>query len=350
MAVFCPVQRRSTSFPHRLYHLLLLSFFLLITHLALLLTMHIVWHGMAALLLIIFPGVLLALLGFSAESDVLTRIFLGLCGGLVLPVPLLLALQALPGPLHGWWVLLASDGLSLALAWLLLHQRVDVSVEARSHPRGVMLVLGVIILIGAVLRLRFLGSAEFQGDEARALLMAVGAFYGQDGILLLHTKGPLEILLPLGPLVITGQINEWVARLPFALAGIGSILGSYVLAHTLGSNLDHRPNTSAYIGLVAATIVALDGLLIAFSRIVQYQSVLVLLMLGSLWCCWRFYAGAIQHQRYLVSAAVLAAVGLLAHYDGKPTVLARELRMNRVTLRRRTASLKRGKKIKDEEH
>jgi DNA-binding NtrC family response regulator len=31
---------------------------------------------------------------------------------------------------------------------------------------------------------------------------------------------------------------------------------------------------------------------------------------------------------------------LLAHYDGKPTILARELKMNRVTLRRRTAGLK----------
>jgi two-component system NtrC family response regulator/two-component system response regulator HydG len=39
---------------------------------------------------------------------------------------------------------------------------------------------------------------------------------------------------------------------------------------------------------------------------------------------------------------------LLAHFEGKPTVLARELKMNRVTLRRRTAGLKRGGGAMDE--
>lgn len=293
----------------------LLILFPLLTHLVLFLPLAVAWHGAAALLLLGLPGILLMLFVFPRERDLLTRIFLGICGGLVLPALLLLALQSIPGSLSGWWVVLICDGVSLILVWLLLRQHVAMPVETRPHPRAAMLALGVIVLLGAILRLRFLGNAEFQGDEARALLMAVGTFHGQDGILLTHTKGPVEVLLPLGPLVVTGQINEWVARLPFALAGVGTILGSYVLAHAMFSS-ENESDTGSYVGLIAAAIVALNGFLIAFSRIVQYQSVLVLMMLGALWCCWRFYTGVQQPRRYLIIAAVLAAVGLLAHYDG----------------------------------
>ncbi len=123
------------------------------------------------------------------------------------------------------------------------------------------------------------------------VLLAVDAVIGHEQILLLHRKGPVEVLLQIGPLAVLGQINEWVGRLPFATAGMGVVLGAFVLARRmLRSVVGARGSVVA--GLIAATILALDGFLIAYSRMVQYQNVVVLMMLGAIWCGWRFYAGA----------------------------------------------------------
>jgi|GEM_PF-423987 len=291
-------------------------------HLALLLPLPVDLRGMAALFLLGLPGALLALLLFRHERDPLVRLLIGLCGGLALFPMLLLALQALPGPLAGWMLLLPCDVLSLWLGGLLLRRSSPQSAE-RVHPqRHAYLPLLAILLLGGVLRLTFLGGSEFQGDEIKALLRTVGVVHGREAILLLHKKGPIEILLPAGPPALTGQLTEGIARLPFALAGMGVLLGSYLLGRELTADTQPVPTENpldgrgTQVGLIAATILAVDGFLIGFARIVQYQSIVMLMMLGAFWCGWRFYAGAPLPQRYLIGAAVMSAIGLLAHYDG----------------------------------
>jgi hypothetical protein len=287
----------------------------LLAHALWLLPLPLAWQGAGAELLLALPGALLAVLLFHAERDPLTLAFLALCGGIALQTPLLLALYALPGQLPWLLALLPCDALSLALGWLLCRKlRTAESTPALrwSFPYPL---LGI-MLIAAALRLPFLGGAEFQGDETRAMFMALNAVNGMDTGLLLHSKGPVEVLLPMGLLALVGNVNEWMARLPFALAGVGAPLGAYLLARQMflveGRPADH----GRLIGLIAAMIIALDGFLIAFSRIVQYQNVLMLMAIGALWCCWRFYQGVTRPQPYLISAAALAAIGLLAHYDG----------------------------------
>jgi 4-amino-4-deoxy-L-arabinose transferase-like glycosyltransferase len=149
------------------------------------------------------------------------------------------------------------------------------------------------------------------------MFAVAGVLGGEWDALLTRQKGPGEVLLAAGPLALTGRIDEWTTRLPFALCGLGILLGAFVLARAL---LGRRLGVP--VGLAAALILAVDGFLIGFSRIVQYQSLLTLMGLGALWCCWRFYEGAVGRQRvaggtqnYLTLAAVFTAVGLLAHYD-----------------------------------
>lgn len=293
----------------------------LLAHLLLVLPLPVAVRGTIALVLLGLPGALLALRLFPTETDPLTRLFLGLCGGLILAPLLLLALQAVPGPVPWWGLLFATDALMLFLGWELFRTRLpevnpapgQVPVPGGYGMRYMPLVM--LFLLGAALRLTFLGSAEYQGDEGRAVLMAAGLLHGQDEILLLHKKGPMEILLPAGPLVVTGQLNEWVARLPFALAGMGILLGSYLLARQMFNDDREAPESGGLVGGVAVAILAVDGFLIAFSRIVQYQSIVVVTGVGALWCGWRWYQGATCSRCYLGAAAVLAAVGLLAHYD-----------------------------------
>jgi 4-amino-4-deoxy-L-arabinose transferase-like glycosyltransferase len=268
------------------------------------------WRGMGAWLLLLLPGALAGWLLFRDEPDPLLVGVLAWCGALALPVLLLLVLHVLPGPPPWWVLLLLCNGLSMALGARLL------ALGARLPPMNhrlspVTAGLLLVLLLAAALRLSFLGSAEFQGDEARAILLAMNVQHGHDNILLYHRKGPVEVLLPAAPLVLTGLLNEGVARLPFALAGIGVAPSVYVLARRI-----FGPAEGIAVGLLAALLVATEGYLIAFSRIVQYQSPLVLMAVGALLCAWRFYEGTPHPRRALLTMAGLAAVGMLSHYDG----------------------------------
>ena len=305
-------------------------------HLALLLPLPSLWGQLAALLLLLAPGALLALALFGAEADAAERGFLALAGAVGVLPPLLLALHALPGPLPGWLVLVVADALGLGAGWALWRGSVvsgqwsavsgrraviggqwsvvsgqwaegggQTSKAARPHR---WLVLPLALALAT--RLWGLGVAEFQGDEAYALMLAKGVVHGQAEILLVHMKGPVEALLPTGGLAVTGTTSELAARLPFALAGVGLVLGVWALA---GRLLGGRRGD--VMGWVAAMGVACDGLLVAFGRMVQYQTVVLLLAAAALWLTWRFYAGGAA-RRYLAAAAFCAAVAVLAHYDG----------------------------------
>ncbi|NNJ13192.1 hypothetical protein EKD04_022980 [Chloroflexales bacterium ZM16-3] len=288
------------------------------------------WRGLGALIVLGLPGWLAARALFPDEGDPLTRTFLGLCGAISIAPLLTLALHAIPGPLPTWLLLLTTDLLSAAMIGAAPHAPFLLSFggfAAKTQQKNTLLIL--LIAVGVALRLTLLGGAEFQGDEARAMLLAVGVAQGDDGILLTHTKGPVEALLPAGPLILAGSGVEWVARLPFALAGVGLLLGVVVLARELSSTSSQRPasephsplilHLSSFIlhpsSFIALALLATDGFALGFSRIVQYQSVVLLTSAGAFWACWRFYAGAAWPARHLISAAVLLAVGLLAHYD-----------------------------------
>ena len=280
----------------------------LTSHLALGLPLPSSWVQLAALLILLAPGALLALALFSAETDAAERAFLALAGAVsVLPL-LLLALHALPGPLPGWLALVTADALSLGAGWALWLQRKTVPAPAAPPRPQHWLLLPLALALAT--RLWGLGVAEFQGDEAYALMLAKGVVHGQADILLVHMKGPVEALLPAGVLAVTGTTSELVARLPFALAGVGLVLGVWSLAGRLIGG-----RRGDVMGFVAALGVAADGLLVAFGRMVQYQTVVLLLAAAALWLVWRFYTGSAA-RRYLTAAAGCAAVALLAHYDG----------------------------------
>lgn len=280
---------------------------LALAHLALLLPLPEQARGLAAWAILIAPGALAALAIFRDEADRLERALLALAGAFAVAILHVMALHALPGPLPGWALLLAADALSL-FGLRALWQAGPNTVAPATPRRARWLLPG--LLLAAALRLPWLGSAEFQGDEAYALLLARGVLHGQDDILLVHMKGPAEALLPAGALVISGAISEWTARLPFAVASLGILIGAWVLA---GRLIGGRAGDRA--GAVAAVALAVDGILLAFGRIVQYQSIVVLMSITALWLCWRFYRGAAAGP-YLLSAAFCSAVGVLAHYDG----------------------------------
>lgn len=269
-------------------------------------------------------------------------------------VTVMLLLSYLPGPIAGWMAWGTFDLLLVVgsvLFWLhhnsTTYHSAPPSLAASTFvARRGWLWAGLVVLavVGGLLRFPGLGYAEFQGDEARAMLRAAEVISGFDGSLFEHRKGPTEILLPAAPYVFLGRIDEAAARLPFAFANFCALFGLFLLGWRWFGPL---------AGWVAAILLALDGYLIAFSRIVQYQSiifltvVLVLLLLQRLVLMakalqtndnesesaapriyavpnenrsfWQGRDASAHHNRAITShfalASFLLATGLLSHYE-----------------------------------
>ncbi|MBK8798967.1 MAG: glycosyltransferase family 39 protein [Anaerolineales bacterium] len=162
------------------------------------------------------------------------------------------------------------------------------------------------LLLGAGVRLPGLGYAEFHGDEARAVLRASAVIQGEEDVLFLHRKGPVEILAPAALFALTGQLDEANARLPFTLAGLAGLFAVWSIGWRL---------LSPAAGWLAALLLAVTGYYVAFSRFLQYQSVVILTTAAALLAVAALFQERRAPTRRLLLAALLLATGLLAHYD-----------------------------------
>ncbi|RIK26720.1 MAG: hypothetical protein DCC55_39795, partial [Chloroflexi bacterium] len=129
-------------------------------------------------------------------------------------------------------------------------------------------------------------------------------------VLFLHRKGPQEILAPAVSYALTGHLTEATARLPFALAGVAGVLAIYCLGRRIFGPL---------AGSVAALLLAVDGYFIAFARITQYQSIVLLMTVTSVLLLYQLRGHAAI--RLLTLAAFLVAAGALAHYEAMLAVI-----------------------------
>jgi len=234
-----------------------------------------------------------------------------------------LLLHYLPGAIPFWSEVVSFDVLSLApvVLSLLVCQNTDRDLRSstpnasRSHRVGsteshvVAAVLLAILIAAAIFRFAGLGYSEFQGDEALAMITASQALEGHQDALFLRGKGPGEVLLPMMLWGLTGTVKEAIARLPFAIAGWMLVLTGFALARRLFSHQRHTD----WIGVAAAGLFCFNGFLVAFSRIVQYQSVVMWMSALAVLCAWEWRQG--RSLRWLLLSATFMGTGLLAHYD-----------------------------------
>lgn len=258
-------------------------------------------------------GATLALMGpgfsfayrFISAHDGAERLFLGLSLGMASAILILFVQCFLPG-LPQNYTLIVFDLISVGI--LLLAK-----APANQPPRNLSLRDGLILVgilcIAAALRIPALDYSEFQGDEARAMILATSAYQDDPSVLFAHKKGPAEALLPLGIMRLTGTSTEAAARLPFALSGIILILGVLVLGRAM------FPRFGTISGLIASVTLSLDGFLIAFSRIVQYQSILLLCVLAACLSLLRARTPGPGSRTWLLSSTFFVAMGLYCHYD-----------------------------------
>lgn len=258
--------------------------------------------GIAASTAVMLPGLAIGLRVFGSLPDRSSRLALACGAAFLWSILFTFAIDAIPGPVSPFQLLVL-----LAIISLYCIVRLPEKSE-REEREDYLFVLFALVLLSATLRFWHLGTAEFQGDETRALLLGSGVAAGDDGILLVHRKGPAEALLATPPLLLLGSITETSARFPFALAGTLIVLAVFVLARRLWPD-------DSLAAIAAAAIVSIDGFLFAFSRIVQYQTVLVLLLCCAFICA-SFLSAPKRSIRFAsLGASAFAAGALLCHYD-----------------------------------
>ena len=243
----------------------------------------------AFLLFVLLPGWLLVVgvLRPARTGAHLETVLLTVAAGYSQAVLLGLAIHAAFQPIEPWQLTTGGGLVVLLLAAAAYRRAPTPQPPPRARGRGLggggyllrAWPLLLIIAVAAPLRLFDLGWSEFQGDEARVVLRAMAALQGADGALAAHRKVPGEILLSYLFAGSLGQIVEQIARLPFALAGVGAVLAFYCLARKLLGDP---------AALVAGLLLAVNGYFVAFGRILQYDSLAFFLGITGLLCCWRF--------------------------------------------------------------
>lgn len=165
----------------------------------------------------------------------------------------------------------------------------------------------LLLITQGYFRFKNLGYSSFSVDEVNVML----PFKNKDAILNQkfldkNKKGPIQFFIPkLMGLTGTGVYDELGHRLPFAVAGFLSIVVLFFVVREL--------THSSSAAFIAASIYGVNGLTIALTRIVQYQS---LNMLFSLLALLAFIYYTKTHKLYFaLVGGLLFSISFLTHWD-----------------------------------
>jgi hypothetical protein len=186
----------------------------------------------------------------------------------------------------------------------------------KNTPDWVKKILPPLILVLVLLPLRLinLGYSEYICDESVALeyLKDNREFYSWDFLLSQH-KGPMQYLFGGVIYLITRTVfNEAIYRIPFALINVLSIVVLYLFLCNLVRN--------KYAAFFASLVFGLNGLILVFGRIFQYQSLNLLFSFLSLYFFSRIQREDIKdNHKDILRSSVLGSIffcfSLLSHWD-----------------------------------
>ena len=191
------------------------------------------------------------------------------------------------------------------------NETFDLHRLTRAFRTDRLLKLQLLLLIGVSLLLRLvgLGYSNLQGDEILALCKVSDhrSPYQLLAFLLRQAKGPVQYLITCAFSIFDPTFSSELAlRLPFAIANLLAIACFFLLVYRL---------FTLQAAIYSTFLFAANGIFIAFARIVQYQSFVILGgLLGILGL-----ALALNHDKWRVTglyvSALAAAMSLLAHFD-----------------------------------
>ena len=173
----------------------------------------------------------------------------------------------------------------------------------------ITLQIGLLLGVSLLLRIVDLGYSNFLGDEISTLcrfsnfktpLQFLAYLLGQ-------RKGPVQYLVTCAFSIFDPTFSSELAlRLPFAVANLIALVCFFFLVYRL---------FTLQVAIYSSFLFATNGIFIAFARIVQYQSFVILGVVAGV----LGLTLALQHEKWKVYGLYLgflsAAMALLAHFD-----------------------------------
>lgn len=165
----------------------------------------------------------------------------------------------------------------------------------------------LLIFLAGILRFSNLGYSEFQDDEKKALFRISESTSSYE-FLMNQRKGPIQFLVTgTTAFIINDDLNEFAIRLPFTIANLLSVVVFYLILKNL-----FKSQIPVFLG---AFIFSLNGFIVGFSRIAQYQNLNILFSLSSLYFFLRLSKTDHKHLLYSMLGTTFFCLSLLSHWD-----------------------------------
>ncbi len=167
--------------------------------------------------------------------------------------------------------------------------------------------LTFLLITTLILRFVNLSYSHFQGDEIKVLFTSGASFFD---FIMTQRKGPVQYIVTYLVSLLSKTQDELILRIPFAIAGTLSVFVLYFLVKELYGRK---------VAGVASFLFSVNGLFVAFSRIVQYQSFNYLFYLLALY--FFVFLNKYRQVKDLYFGCFFLALGILTHYDAVFVIL-----------------------------
>lgn len=181
------------------------------------------------------------------------------------------------------------------------------SIKKKLQTSTDKIIIICFLLLSSILRLVNLGYSDYIGDEHKAFLIPK---QGQSvwSFLIQQRKGPMQFFVTYIPRLIVGNFNnEFAERLPFSIISILCVIVFYLLISKLTKN--------KVVAVVSTFLFMVNGFIVGFGRIAQYQNLNILFSLLSLY----FYSDLIYKKIHLFRSSLLGTLfwvlSLFSHWD-----------------------------------
>ncbi len=176
--------------------------------------------------------------------------------------------------------------------------------SGNTHTIAALLIL---CALSFPLRFKDLGYSDYIGDERKAFIQLDP---GQNlfDFFTTRRKGPMQFLVSEIPHLITKDFrNEYAQRLPFAIISVAAVMAFYLMVKKL--------TLSEGAAFISSTLYLVNGFVVGFGRIAQYQNLNLLFSFLALY----FYTDLLRNSNKLIRSSLLGtlffSLSLLSHWD-----------------------------------
>lgn len=173
-------------------------------------------------------------------------------------------------------------------------------------PYWFVVVTAIIIIFSIFVRIQGLGYSNFQGDEVNTVDMLYEMNNGILEYLFSQKRGPVQYVVNMINFGLFGYHGELWVRLPYLITGILAIYTLYRLSKRIYNK---------EVAFLAALLMSINGLFIAFARITQYQSLMYFTIPVAVLLFIRALSLEKLINKYLIISGLLVSLSLLIHYD-----------------------------------